>query len=125
MESVYPFLLIVAPFAVAFLIEAVIIFLFGIKRFWIALGISLGLNLLSLTILYAGSRIIGNLGYTFDGMLVPLQVLLFFWWLSSVTDGFFLQLFSKETKKETIFLCSTLMNTLSWLFLYFFIITTR
>jgi hypothetical protein len=125
MESVYPFLLLVAPFAVAFLIEAAIIFFFRIRRFWAALLTSLALNLISLGVLYLASRLIGTLGYPFDGMLVPLQVLLFFWWLSILADGFLLQLFSKNSKKEIVFSCSTLMNTLSWLFLYFFIVTTR
>ncbi len=125
MESVYPFLLVVAPFAIAFLIEAVVIFLFRVKRFWPALGVSLAINILSLAALYLGSLLAGKMGYALDGMVVPLPVLFFFWWLSVMADGLLLQLFTRGQNSERLFLCSVIMNTLAWLFLYLFIVTTR
>ena len=120
-ESILPFLLILLPFGIAFFIEALVIFFFRIKHFWGALGLSLLINLLVLVLLYAASLLLGILGYEFNGLLLPLQVILFFWWLSIVADGLLLQFFSKKTNKHRVFLASIVMNSLSYLFLFFFI----
>jgi hypothetical protein len=120
-ESYYPFLLVIAPFAFAFLSEAFVIYFFRLKPFWAAVGMGILINLLSLGVLYVGSLLVGKLGYTLNGLQLPAQVTLFFWWLSVLTDGLLLQLFTKKATLDKIYLCSLVMNTLSWLFLYLFI----
>lgn len=120
LESITPFLLIVAPFAIAFFIEALVIYFFRIKTFWISIGLSFLVNLLSLVVLFAGSVLLTNLGYEFNGLRLPVQVLLVMWWLSVVSDGILLQLFSKAEKRKLYF-ASITMNSLSYLFLWFFI----
>ena len=124
-ESIYPFLLIVAPFAIAFFMEALVIYFFRIKVFWAAIGSSLVVNLVSLAVLYGSSLLLGKLGYEFNGLLLPLQVILFLWWLSVITDGILLQLFSSKTNKKTVYTASIVMNTVTYLFLYFFITNTH
>jgi hypothetical protein len=121
LESYYPFLLIIAPFVIATVMEALTIYFFKLKPFWAALAIAISINLLSLVVLYGGSLLAGKLGYSFNGLQLPPPVVSFFWWLSVLTDGLLLQLFSKKAAAKNIYLCSTVMNTLSWLFLYFFI----
>ena len=124
-ENYYPFLLILAPFAIAYLLEALVIYFFRLKRFWPAIGVSVLINLLTLLILYGSSLLLGKLGYQLNGLLLPLQVVLLFWWLSILTDGYLLQLLTKKAKTERIYLCSILMNTLSWILLYFFILNSK
>ena len=124
-ENYYPFLLILAPFAIAYLLEALVIYFFRLKRFWPAIGVSVLINLLTLLILYGSSLLLGKLGYQLNGLLLPLQVVLLFWWLSILTDGYLLQLLTKKAKNERIYLCSILMNTLSWILLYFFILNSK
>lgn len=124
-ESYYPFLLIIAPFAIAYLVEGFVIYFFRLKRFWSALGIAILINLLSLTVLYGSGFLLGKLGYALNGLQLPLQVVLFFWWLSSITDGLLLKIFAKRTEAKSIYLCSIIMNSISWFFLYLFIINSR
>jgi len=120
-ESFYPFLLLVAPFAFAHFAEAMVIYFFRMKPFWASVGFSLFINLLTLVVLYGCSVLLGKLGYALSGLQVPPPVMLFFWWLSVVTDGFLLRLVLKKASTNSLFLCSLVMNTISWLFLYFFI----
>ena len=121
-ESYYPFLLIIGPFALAYFAEALIIYLFRLKTFWASTGIALVVNLLSLAVLYGCGLLLGKLGYVINGLQVPLQVFVFFWWLSIITDGVLLQLFIRKDLRERVFLCSLVMNSFSWIFLYLFII---
>lgn len=121
-ESYYPFLLVIAPFALAYFSEALVIYLFRLKRFWPALGIAVLSNVFSLLVLYGCSWFLGRLGFPLNGLLLPVQVVLFFWWLSVLTDGLMLQLFKKDAPTEKIYWCSIVMNSFSWLFLYFFIL---
>jgi hypothetical protein len=125
LENYYPFLLIIAPFAIAYLIEAIVIYFFRLKHFWAAIGLAVLINFLSLIILYGSSLLVGKLGYQISGLLLPVQVVLLFWWLSVITDGFLLQLFTKRAESNRIFVCSIVMNTLSWIFLYFFILNSQ
>ena len=119
-ESIVAFLLIVAPVIIGFLIEALVIYLFKIRHFWGSIGLSLIVNLISLVLVYAGTVLISKLGYAFDGLQMPLQVVLTLWWLSTLSDGAILHYFFKGEKKRA-YLCSILMNFLSYAFLYIFI----
>jgi hypothetical protein len=120
-QSIFPFLLFLLPFAVAFLMEAVVIYFFKLKGFWASVGLSVLINVITLGVLYVSSLVVGKLGYVVNGLLVPIQVLLFFWWLSVIADGLLLQLFSSKAEKQRIYLASLVMNSISYLFLYFFI----
>lgn len=120
-QSIFPFLLIIAPFAAAFFLEAVVIYFFRIKRFWASAGISILVNLVSFAVLYGASLLLGKLGYELNGLRLPLQAFLALWWISVVADGFLLQLFSTGAEKKTTWLCSIVMNSLSYLLFYFFI----
>lgn len=120
-DSMLPFLLIVTPFAIAFLLEAAVLYFLRIKRFWPAVGISVAVNLLSLAVLYGSSLLLNKLGYEFNGLRLPLQVILACWWLSIIADGLLLQLFSPKAEKRMVYTASLVMNTVSYLFLYFFI----
>lgn len=119
-ESLSPFLLLVAPFVVAFFMEAIVMYFFTIRSFWPSVGLSFFINLLSLGVLYVGSIFLSKLGYGFDGLRLPLPVVFAFWWLSVVADSAFLGLFSKG-QKRLVYRCSIVMNTFSYLFLYLFI----
>jgi hypothetical protein len=120
-DSILPFLLIVAPFAFAFLLEAAVLYFFKFKHFWAGVGTAIAVNLLSLAVLYGSSLLLNKLGYEFNGLRLPLQVILALWWLSVVADGLLLQLFSPKAEKRIVYTASLVMNTLSYLFLYFFI----
>lgn len=120
-HSLLPIFLVVAPFAVAFLLEAVVIYFFKFKRLLPSVGISVFVNILSLGLLYISSQLLLKLGYNFDGLRVPLQIVFAFWWLSIVMDGLLLQLFLPQVQRKTIYLASLVMNTVSYLFLFFFI----
>lgn len=124
-QSLEPFLLIAAPFALAFLLEAVVLYLFGIKRLWGAIGSSLLVNLLALAVLYGAGYLMGQLGYVFNGLRLPLQVWLALWWVSVLTDGLLLQAISPGVRSQRIYGSSLVMNTVSCLFLYFFIANTH
>lgn len=119
-ESIAPFLLIIAPVVIGFFIEALVIYFFKVRRFWGSVGLSFLINLISLILVYAGTVLISKLGYAFDGLQMPLQVVLALWWLSTISDGAILQYFFKGEKKRA-FLCSILMNFFSYAFLYVFI----
>jgi hypothetical protein len=120
-ERYYPFLLIIAPFAFAYVAEALVIYFFRLKSFWASIATSILINLVTLLVLYGSGLLLGKLGYLINGLELPLQIIVFFWWLSIMTDGFLLQLFTKKAVTKNIFLCSIVMNTISWLFLYLFI----
>lgn len=120
-DSILPFLLIVAPFAIAFLLEAAVLYFLRIKRIWPAVGTAIAINLLSLAVLYGSSLLLNKLGYEFTGLRLPLQVILALWWLSVVADGLLLQLFAPKAEKQAVYTASLVMNSLSYLFLYYFI----
>jgi len=124
-QSVTPFLLIIAPFVIAFLLEALVIFFFKLKRLWPALGISILINLVALAVLYGASLAIGQLGYHLNGLRLPYPVFFTFWWLSVIVDGLLLQVFSRRSDARKIYLASIVMNTLSFVFLYLFISNTH
>lgn len=121
-ESILPFFLIAAPFAAAFFLEAMVIYFFKIKSFWPAMVVALAVNLLALAVLYGGSLLAGKLGYEFNGLQIPPQVLLFLWWLSVIADGALLQLLATGAKTKIIYTASIVMNMISYTLLYFFII---
>lgn len=126
LESLRPFILIIAQtLGFVFLTEAVTIYFFKLKPFWPAVGIAIVVNLLAFVVLYGGAMLTGKLGYEFNGLQLPLQVMLFLWWLSVLTDGLLLQLFVRHADKQRLFLTSVVMNTLSYLFLYFFVINSQ
>ena len=124
-ESLLPFLLILAPFLAAFFIEALVIYFFKLKSFWASVGISIVINLISTTLVYyAAGAILGKLGYEigqFNGLNLPIQAIAFIWWFSVIADGLMLQLFIKAPEKHKIFIASIVMNALSYAFLHLFI----
>lgn len=120
-QSIIPFLLIIAPFALAFLLEALVIYFFKVKRFWGSLGLSILINLFTIGVLYGASLLLTQLGYTMSGFRFPVQVVLTLWWVSVVVDGLLLQVFSQKARSRTVYLSSIVMNTVSYLFLYLFL----
>ena len=120
-DSILPFLLIVAPFAIAFFVEALVIYFSRIKRFWPALGLSVVINLVTMAVLYGSSLLLAKLGYEFNGLQLPVQVVLFLWWLSVLADGLLLSLFASNAPRKNVYLASIAMNTISYAFLFFFI----
>lgn len=123
-ESVVPFLLILAPFAIAFFIETLVVYFFKLTSFWAAFGMIILINLISLAVIYfAAGPLIGTLGYTgqFNGLDLPLPVIAFLCWLSIIIDGLLLSFFLKRKEKKQVFLVSILMNILSFSFLHLFI----
>jgi hypothetical protein len=125
-QSLVPFLLILLKsLGIAFLLEALVIYFLKIKRFWPAVGVSVVVNLLALVVLYGAILLMEKLGYEFNGLQLPLQVLLALWWVSVIVDGLLLSAFSPKLPKKTIFLSSIVMNAISYLFLSFFIINNH
>ena len=120
-ESIVPFLLIIAPFAIAFLIEAIVLYFFKLKSFGRSVIISFTINLFSLAVLYGFGLLMGKLGYEFNGLRLPVQVILTLWWVSVIVDALLLQLFLRKAEKRILFVASIVMNSFSYLFLYFFI----
>ncbi|MFL5809754.1 MAG: hypothetical protein ACJ749_09540, partial [Flavisolibacter sp.] len=70
---------------------------------------------------FLGVYALSKFGYEFNGLQLDFPVVLFLWWLSVMVDGLALQLFAKTVQKQKIFMASIVMNSLSYLFLYFFI----
>jgi hypothetical protein len=109
--------LVLIPLALLFLlflIEALVIYFFKLKRFWASLGISAVVNLLSGVVLYfIGSFIVPKLGYEINGF--PLPVIALLWWVSVIVDGLLLQLVCRNREQKDVFLASLLMNSLSYL----------
>ena len=125
-ESIRPFLyIILQTIGFVFLLEALVIYFFKIKTFWTALGVSVLINILSFVVLYGGATLTGKLGYEFNGLQLPLQVMAFLWWISVIADALLLKLLSRKAEKKDYFLPSIVMNTFSFLFLYFFVINSR
>ena len=128
-ESLLPFLFFIGLFLVAFLIEALVLYFFNLRLFWKAAGLSILINLLSLAVIYfIASALLSLLGYdvrSFNGLNPPVQVTAFLWWLSVIADGLLLMLFLRRQDKSKIFLASIIMNWLSFLFLYFFIVNSH
>ena len=122
-QSLVPILLLIMPFVLAFLIEALVIYFFKLYSFWRAIGFSFIINILTIGIMaFAVVPIIGKLGYTIDGLQSPPPVFVFLWWVSAVVDGFLLMLLPPRKKNQSVFIASILMNAVSYLFLYFFIV---
>jgi len=125
-ESLIPFALIITPFFLAFFIEGIVLYFFKIKAFWSSIGIAVAVNLLSLVVIfYAIMPLLGKLGYQFNGLELPVPVVLFLWWFSSIADGLLVLLFFKHVEKKRIFSASIIMNALSYLFLYIFIVNSH
>ena len=123
-ESFVPFLLILAPFAIAFFIEALVLYFFKLTSFWMGMMIIIFVNLVSLALIYfVGGPLLGKLGYAgqFNGLNLPVQVIAFLCWLSIIADGLLLGIFLKKKEKKELFAASIVMNILSYLFLHFFI----
>lgn len=120
-ESILPFLLIIGLFVFAFFAEGVVLYFFKVKHFWASIGTSFVVNILSLLVLYACASLVGKLGYELNGLRLPVQVTLFFWWVSVFADALLVQWFAPKTETHRIYLASVVMNSLSYLFLYFFI----
>lgn len=125
-ESLLPLLLLITPFAIIFFIKAMVLYFFKIRRFWSAIGISVIINLITLAIIFYGvMSLLGNLNYEFNGLHLPAPVVFFLWWFSSVTEGFLLHLFFRQKQKRQLFAASIVMNALSYIFLYIFIINSH
>ena len=125
-ESLLPFLLIIAPFAIAFFTESLVIYYFRLQRIWGAIGIAVAINLVVLAIIFfAVMPLLAKLGYEFDGLYLHIQVVAFLGWFSSVADGLLLTLFLHKQNRSKIFAASILMNFLSYLFLYIFIVNSH
>ena len=124
-ESVMPIVLLLSPFIVAFLLEALVIYFFKLKRFWVSLGLSVLVNLICIVVIYfVGSPLLGAMGYEFgqfNGLNLQIQVIVFLCWFSILVEGLVLQLLLPKHDKKTIYLASILMNILSFLFLHLFI----
>jgi hypothetical protein len=125
-ESVVPILLILAPFAIAYLIEALVIYFFRLKGIFASIGISVLINLLSLALIYfIGAPLLGKLGYElgqFNGLNLEIQVVAFICWFSIIVEALLLQLFIRSQQKKQVFIASIVMNILSYLFLNLFIL---
>lgn len=125
-ESLDLFLLVLAPFLAVFVIEALVIYFFKLKGFWISLGLSIVVNLLSFALIYfAAAPLLSLLGYDlgkFNGLNLSLPVVSFLTWFSIIVDGVLLQLFNRQLDRKRIFIASIVMNILSYFFFYFFII---
>lgn len=125
-EGIIPFLLIIAPFAIAFLLEAIVLYYFRLLRLGPSIGMAIAINLFCLAlIVFAVMPLLTNLGYGLTGLDLPIQVVVFLWWFSSVADGLLLTLFLRREAKPKIFTASILMNFLSYLFLYIFIVNSH
>ena len=120
-DIIYPFLLLIAPFLFAFILESIIIYFFRLESFGRSLVLSLLLNLATLLILYVAGIILLKILNSMNSLLLPLQVVFFFWWLSVLADGFLLQLFAKKAGRQKLYICSLVMNSVSYLFLALFI----
>ena len=122
-ESLVPFLLILSPFAIAFLLEALVLYFLQLKTFWGSIGTSILINLLSLALVYfIASFVLSRMGYEFNGMQLEVPIVAFLWWFSIIVEGLLLRPFARGKETKRIFTASILMNTLSYLFFYFFII---
>lgn len=123
------FLLFLGLFLLAFLIEALVLYFFKLTRFWAGFGLAIALNLISFALIYfVAFPILGLMGYDLgklNGLNPPAQVTAFFWWFSVVVEGLLLTLFLRRQQRSKIFLASTIMNWLSFLFLYLFIINSH
>lgn len=125
-ESLDLFLLVLAPFLAVFIIEALVIYFFKLKGFWVSLGLSIVANLLSFALIYfAAAPLLSLLGYDlgkFNGLNLSLPVVSFLTWFSIIVDGVLLQLLNRQLDRKRIFIASIVMNILSYFFFYFFII---
>lgn len=125
-ESLLPFLLIlVKSLGIAFFLEALVIYFFKIKRFWPAVGTAVVVNFVAFLIVIGTCSLIGKLGYEFNGLQFPVQVIVALWWISVITDALLLQLFARKTPQKTIYLSSIVMNAVSYLFLGLFIVNSH
>ena len=128
-ESLLPFAVFLGLFLLAFLIEALVLYFFKLKSFWGGFGLSVLLNLISLVLIYfVASALLGLLGYevgNYNGLNPPAQVTAFLWWFSVVADGLLLLLFLRRQQPSKVFLASIIMNWLSFLFLYVFIVSSH
>jgi hypothetical protein len=125
-ESLLPFFLIIAPFTIAFLLEAVVLYYFRIQPVTRTTGVAIAVNIVNLAIIFfAVMPLVVRLGYDFNGLNLPIQVVVFLWWFSSWADGLLLTFFLRKQDKSRIFAASILMNFLSYLFLYIFIVNSH
>ncbi len=126
MESLRFLALLFAPFAIAFLIEATVIYFFKLKGLWVSIGLSVLINLITLAVIFFGvMALLGKLHYEFNGLHLPLQVVAFLWWFSSIADGFLFRLFLPKAQMGKAFAASIIMNFASYLFLYLFIVNSH
>ncbi len=122
-ESLGIFGLILTPFLIAFLMEALVIYFFKLKGFWVSLGLSLLVNAISIgVVFFGGSFLLGKLGYEFNGLNLQPQVVAFLCWFSIIVEGLLLILLMKTAERKRIFSASILMNIASYFFLWFFIV---
>jgi len=128
-ESLTPFLIVLAIFLIAFLIEALVLYFFKLKKFWASFGISVLVNLVSLTLIYyVAAAVLHALGYDmgkYNGLNLQLPVVAFLWWFSVVVEGLLLCFFFSRDELKRAFIASIFMNFLSMLFLYAFIINSH
>ncbi len=125
-ESVRLFAILLAPFAIAFLIEALVLYFYKLKGFWMAICISVLINLVTIAVIfYVVMAVLGMLKYEINGLHLPPQVVLFLWWFSSIAEGLLLQIFLRKVEKKRLFSASIIMNALSYLFLYLFIVNSH
>ena len=123
MESFVPFILIFAPFIIAFLLEAIVLYFFRLKKFWGSVGLSFLVNLVSIVLVYfVASLVLSKVGYEFNGLQLDVPVVTFLWWFSIIAEGLLLKPFTRGLETKRIFMASILMNTISYLFLYLFIV---
>jgi hypothetical protein len=122
-ESLVPFLLILAPFAIAFLLEALVLYFSRLMSFWGSIGTSFLINILSIALVYfIASFILSRIGYEFNGLQLELPVVAFLWWISIIAEGLLLRPFTRGKDKNSVLVAAILMNTLSYLFFYLFVI---
>lgn len=114
-----PLLLVLLPFALAFLIEATTIYFFKLRGLWASIGLSVVINLLVIVaVVFAVMPLLGRLNYGVSALQFPLPVAVFLCWLSILLDGLLLRAFIKNRPAVRVFAASAVMNVLSWVVLF-------
>ena len=101
------------------LLEGMVIYLFRIRRYPVAIGHALVVNIVSLLAGYLLWPLISRIGLDLGSKRLQLPTLAFLWLLTVLIEAPVLKLLNRAQAWERVFMASIVMNFLSYLIFYF------
>jgi hypothetical protein len=104
------------------LVEGLILYLFRIGKLMRSIGYAFVANGTSFLFCVFVAGLVNLIGYHVSITSIPLPVLLLFCWLSIIIEAIIIKLLHRTTNTTQVFMASILLNFVTFLFFYLFLL---